>query len=98
MSCCIQKKKISGVRSSKHKTVNQRGETLLELIASYGLPLLNGRAAGDQPGEFTFIGAQGCLTFDQYLMILVEEFQVVPVDYSDLLTHFAKIEARYLGK
>lgn len=46
-------------RLSKDLISNNRGEQLLEACSNNGYIVLNGRAAGDSPGNFTFANSQG---------------------------------------
>lgn len=52
------------VRHSKDSILNGNGTKLLELCDDLGLIILNGRFAGDEEGEFTFIGGMGCSVND----------------------------------
>jgi len=51
-------------RMSKDSLVNSRGKQVLKLVEDLGLIVLNGRAVGDESGDFTYIGPVGCSVID----------------------------------
>lgn len=51
-------------RQPKDKTINSRGQHLVDVMSKYGMIVLNGRIEGDIPGEFTFAGTGGVSTVD----------------------------------
>ncbi|CAL8068637.1 unnamed protein product [Orchesella dallaii] len=58
---------------SQDQVLSRRGEALLELMDSERMLLLNGRALGDIPGEFTFVKGSGRSTIDFDLTFVDEE-------------------------
>lgn len=46
-------------RNASDKTINKRGEELLDFMTQHDLILANGRFQGDEEGKFTFHSQQG---------------------------------------
>ena len=57
----------SAKRSSLDTKIYKRGRTFLEFCERNDLHITNGRFPGDSPGNFTFIGSQGCSVIDLVL-------------------------------
>lgn len=55
---------IRGTRLSKDRIINRKGRSVLELLDSSNLVILNGRVRGNQYGEYTFIGPTGSSVID----------------------------------
>jgi hypothetical protein len=69
-------------RHSVDEVVNVFGRGLIELCTEFNIHILNGRATGDNPGQFTNITESGCSTVD-YVIVdsslynSVESFEVL---------------------
>ncbi|KAI5726729.1 hypothetical protein M8J76_007548 [Diaphorina citri] len=55
---------LQSERQSKDTMINDRGHLILDVMAKYGMIVLNGRVEGDVPGEYTFVGTGGVSTVD----------------------------------
>lgn len=51
-------------RKSKDKTIRNGEYKLIRLIEEIGGYIMNGTVKGDKEGEFTYIGARGCIVID----------------------------------
>jgi len=72
-------------RSAKDKTVNEFGQSLIELCVEFNIHVLNGRTNGDMTGNLTNITDNGCSTVDYIMMEselhdTVKSFKVLDVD------------------
>jgi hypothetical protein len=65
-----QSKSSPEPRSSLDPKVDSRGTTLLELVESCGLGVLNGTTWSDTPANYTFLGTQGNTVIDLCFMNL----------------------------
>jgi hypothetical protein len=63
-------------RCSKDRVVNDFGQGLIDLCTEMNIHILNGRAYGDNPGQFTNITESGCSTVD-YVIIDTKLYETV---------------------
>ena len=55
-------------RSSKDKMCNEEGNEMLKWMEEAGMHVLNGNIEGDERGEYTYVGVQGCTVIDYILV------------------------------
>lgn len=72
-------------RQSKDHVVNKFGNSLIDMCIELNMHITNGRFAGDEKGEFTFINQNGCSVIDYGVMStelfsLVHDFAVLTMD------------------
>lgn len=58
------------VRFAKDKKLNKEGGKMLEFCEEVGAVVLNGRAPGDEKGEYTWLGGGGCGSTIDYVLEL----------------------------
>ncbi|XP_066582662.1 golgin subfamily A member 6-like protein 22 [Prorops nasuta] len=55
---------MEGERMSRDKVINTEGKRMMNVIGEMGLEIWNGRAKGDEEGEYTYVGHMGNSVID----------------------------------
>lgn len=87
-SCLVDNTNITSCRKSKDSVADSNGKSMLEWMNDCGGIILNGRSAGDEEGENTFIGAMGTSVIDYAccsinIIDLIDNFKVLGKPFSD---------------
>lgn len=60
----LQYTSLQPLRRSLDQTLKSSGRSLIDFMTSNSFTLLNGRSVSDFPGQYTFVGPQGCSVVD----------------------------------